>query len=189
MPDATFDDARLAALYDPLDPDRSDLDAYVALADELGARSVLDIGCGTGTFALILAARGCEVVGVDPARASVEVARSKPGAAAVRWVVGQTADVLPLQVDLVTMTANVAQVFTTEEAWREVLHAAHEALRPGGHLVLETRDPDRRAWEGWTRELTDHVTQVEGVGTGARLARGRGGRRRSGRAAGHLRLA
>ncbi len=62
------------------------------------------------------------------------------------------------------MTANVAQVFTTEDAWRGVLRAAHAALRPGGRLVLETRDPDRRAWEGWTRELTDHVTQVEGVG-------------------------
>ena len=164
MPDATFDDARLAALYDPLDPDRSDLDVYVALADELGARSVLDIGCGTGTFALLLAARGCDVVGVDPAGASVDVARAKPGADAVRWVVGEAAAALPLQVDLVTMTANVAQVFTTEDAWREVLGAAREALRPGGHVVLETRDPDRRAWEGWTRELTDHVTQVEGVG-------------------------
>ena len=91
MPDATFDDARLAALYDPLDPDRSDLDAYVALVDELGARSVLDIGCGTGVFALLLAARGCDVVGVDPAGASVDVARAKPGADAVRWVVGEAA--------------------------------------------------------------------------------------------------
>ena len=141
MPDATFDDPRLAALYDPLDPDRSDLDVYVALAQELGARSVLDVGCGTGTFALLLAARGCDVVGVDPARASVDVARAKPGADAVRWVVGEAAAALPLQVDLVTMTANVAQVFTTEDAWREVLHAAHEALRPGGHLAFETRDP------------------------------------------------
>jgi 2-polyprenyl-3-methyl-5-hydroxy-6-metoxy-1,4-benzoquinol methylase len=63
-----------------LDSDRSDLAAYAALGDEFSARSVLDIGCGTGTFACILAGRGVRVIGVDPARASLDVARAKPGA-------------------------------------------------------------------------------------------------------------
>ena len=58
MADAIFEERRLAEIYDPMDPDRSDLDAYVALAEGLGARSVLDIGCGTGTFACLLARRG-----------------------------------------------------------------------------------------------------------------------------------
>ena len=58
MADAIFEEPRLAEIYDPMDPDRSDLDAYVALAEEFGARSVLDIGCGTGTFACLLAGRG-----------------------------------------------------------------------------------------------------------------------------------
>ena len=56
MVDPIFADPRLASIYDVLDDDRSDLDAYVALVDELGARSVLDLGCGTGTFACLLAA-------------------------------------------------------------------------------------------------------------------------------------
>jgi 2-polyprenyl-3-methyl-5-hydroxy-6-metoxy-1,4-benzoquinol methylase len=53
-----FEHRRLAEICDPLDPDRSDLDGYLELAVRLGARSVLDIGCGTGTFACLLARRG-----------------------------------------------------------------------------------------------------------------------------------
>ena len=44
MADAIFEERRLAEIYDPLDPDRRDLDAYVAMAGEFGAMSVLDIG-------------------------------------------------------------------------------------------------------------------------------------------------
>ena len=46
---------RLAELYDPLDPDRGDLAPYAAIADEFDVVTVLDIGCGTGTFACLLA--------------------------------------------------------------------------------------------------------------------------------------
>lgn len=45
-----------------------------------------------------------------------------------------------------------------------MLTAAHDALRPAGHLVLETREVARRAWERWTREDSDGVTEVAGVG-------------------------
>ena len=88
MDDAIFQERRLAEIYDALDPDRSDLDAYAALADELGATSVLDIGCGTGTLACLLARRGKRVTGIDPAAASLDVARRKPGAGRVRWLEG-----------------------------------------------------------------------------------------------------
>jgi len=164
MPDAIFDDPRLAALYDPLDPDRSDLAAYVAIVDELGARSVLDVGCGTGTFACLLALRGVEVVGVDPAAASLDVARTKPGADRVRWLHGDATNLPPLRVDLATMTANVAQVFLTDEGWEATLRGVRDALAPAGHLVLETRVPARRAWEGWSGEATFTRVDVPGIG-------------------------
>ena len=164
MPDAVFDHPRLAAVYDDLDPDRSDLEPYVALVGELGARTVLDVGCGTGTFALMLARAGVEVIGVDPARASVEVAQDKPGAEPVTWIVGDATTLPPLQVDLVTMTANVAQVFLGDDDWTATLRGIHAALRPGGHLVFETRDPSRRAWEQWTREHTHQVVDIPGAG-------------------------
>ncbi|MGW7578300.1 class I SAM-dependent methyltransferase [Streptomyces sp. NPDC054765] len=165
MVDEGFRHPRLAAIHDPLDPDRSDLDVYVRMAEQLGARQVLDIGCGTGVFALLLAARGIEVVGVDPAQASVDVARAKPGSERVRWICGEATALPPLRADLATMTANVAQEIVDPRAWQQTLRAAYEALRPGGHLVCETRDPAKRAWEEWNREASYSVTEIAGVGT------------------------
>ncbi|MFJ3194611.1 class I SAM-dependent methyltransferase [Streptomyces griseoviridis] len=162
--DACFAEPRLAAIYDALDPDRTDLDAYLGMAREFGARRVLDIGCGTGVFALLLAGRGVEVVGVDPARASVDVARGKPGGERVRWCDGDATTLPPLRVDLATMTANVAQGIVDPVAWHGTLRAAHAALRPGGRLVFETRDPAGRAWERWNRADSETVTEVPGVG-------------------------
>jgi SAM-dependent methyltransferase len=164
MPDPIFDEPRLAAIYDPLDPDRGDLDAYDDLADELGVRSVLDIGCGTGSFACLLARRGLEVTGVDPATAMLAVARGKPGADGVRWIHGVAPDLPPLRVDLVTMTGNVAQVFLDDHDWAATLTAGHRALRPGGWLVFESRRPEREAWRTWTRDHSYQRREIDGVG-------------------------
>lgn len=162
--DRIFEEPRLAGVYDPLESDRRDLDAYVALVDELGARSVLDIGCGTGTFACRLAERGKEVIAIDPARASLDVARAKPGADRVRWLLGDTTTMPPMQVDLVTMTGNVAQVFLTDEEWRATLLAARRALRNDGFLVFEVRDPARTAWRYWNRPQSHRRVEIPGQG-------------------------
>jgi SAM-dependent methyltransferase len=166
MADALFEVPRLVAIYDVFDGDRGDLEVYAAMAAEFGARVVLDIGCGTGAFGCLLASRGFSVVGLDPAAASLDVARAKPFADQVRWLHGSVA-ALPalaagLRADLVTMTGNVAQVFLSDEEWLAVLRAAFAVLRPGGRLVFETRDPERRAWQSWDggRERA----QIPGVG-------------------------
>lgn len=164
MTDRAFTDPRLARLYDPLDPDRSDLNSYAAIVDELGARSVLDVGCGTGTFACLLARRGVDVVAVDPAAASVDIARGKPDAERVWWIDGDATTLPPLQVDLATMTANVAQVFLTDTAWAETLRGVRAALEPGGHLVVETRDPAWEAWRQWNPSDSLVGVDVDGIG-------------------------
>ena len=139
--DAHYEHPRLAQIYDAFDGPRVDLDVYVALVRELGAQHVLDVGCGTGTFACLLAQRDLDVVGLDPAAASLDVARSKPGADRVRWILGDATSLPPLQADLATMTGNVAQIFVTDEGWNEALGAIRQALRPGGYSRLRESDP------------------------------------------------
>jgi len=121
MADAIFEEPRLAAIYDAIDGNRADVDAYLAMVGEHGVRSVLDVGCGTGTFACLLASHGVDVIAVDPAVASIDVARRKPHADQVRWLVGNAMTLPPLAVDLATMTGNVAQVFLSDEEWLATL--------------------------------------------------------------------
>ncbi len=164
MPDAIFAHPRLAQVYDAFDGPRDDLPAYLAIAGELGADRVLDVGCGTGCLALLLAATGRKVTAADPAAASLEVARAKDGAAAVTWIQAGATGLPPAGADLAVMTGNVAQVFVTDDDWAQVLQAVRAALRPGGYLVFETRRPARRAWEEWAAEPGPVTCDVPGSG-------------------------
>ncbi|WP_032401913.1 class I SAM-dependent methyltransferase [Rhodococcoides fascians] len=164
MPDRMFEHPRLTAIYDALEGDRSDLDVYLSAAQDVDARDVLDIGCGTGALALLLASRGIAVTALDPAAGSLEVARRKPGAEQIRWVQGYAGDLPALQVDLVTMTGNVAQAIVDDDDWSLTLARIHDALRPDGCLVFETRIPARTAWTEWNRRDSFAVREIPGVG-------------------------
>jgi SAM-dependent methyltransferase len=151
-PDATFADPRQAVLYDFFNGDRSDLEAYVRIAHEVEAQRVVDVGCGTGSLAVRLAARGFSVTGVDPAVASLDVARAKPRGALVTWVHGDATSLVGIEAaDLAVMTGNVAQVFVADEDWYATLGAIRTCLRPGGWFVFETRRAEVRDWETWNR--------------------------------------
>jgi len=153
--DAIFEHPRLAAIYDALDADRGDLEAYLAIVDEFDARHVLDVGCGTGTFAPLLAARGIEVTGVDPAGGSLDVARAKPGAARVHWIHGDAGNLPPLRADLATMTGNVAQAIADPTDWDTTLRGIHG---PCGRAGVWCSKPEiRRTGPGWTGTARRHT--------------------------------
>ena len=164
MPISAADAKRIAELADPFEDERADLDVYAAMVDEFGATSVLDVGCGTGTLACRLSARGITVIATDPDLASVDIARAKPDGARVRWRVGDATTLPPLDVDIAFMTANVAQVFVTDDEWMATLVAIHRSLRRGGRLVFETRVPEREAWREWNRDNTYERLDVPGIG-------------------------
>lgn len=155
-----FRDARLAQLYDVAFPWSHDDDFFLAVVDQTPRARVLDLGCGTGRLALAMAAAGHIVTGVDPARASLEVAHFKPRADQVTWVEGTSAAVPDAAFDVAVMTSHVAQFFVEDAEWRSTLKDLRRALVPGSLLAFDTRDP---AVRGWEQSLDEAGFAVENV--------------------------
>jgi SAM-dependent methyltransferase len=102
---------------------------------------VLDAPCGDGRIAVRLAGLGCRVVGVDLSERFVARARERPGAEGVRFEVG---DLRALDADAAfDCVVNWFTSFGYFDAPtnRALLRAFRRALRPGGRLVLEQRNP------------------------------------------------
>lgn len=125
----------------------ADDDHYVRLAAE--APSVLDVGCGTGRLlaGVRAAGHGGRLVGLDPDRAALDVARRTEG---VERVEG-TAEAMTWRKELApaTMTGHAFQRLVTDEEVAASLRAVHRALVPGGRFAFEARNPAARAWERW----------------------------------------
>ncbi|MDR5764603.1 MULTISPECIES: bifunctional 2-polyprenyl-6-hydroxyphenol methylase/3-demethylubiquinol 3-O-methyltransferase UbiG [unclassified Caballeronia] len=154
-----YDDPRLVALYDVLNPFAADTAFYLALAQS--ARHVVDLGCGTGLLACELAKRGHRVTGIDPSPQMLRVARSRPDGDEVTWIEGD-ASALPFvgAADLLVMTGHVAQVFLDDDAFLATLKAARRAIGPGGAIAFESRHPAARAWDNWTRERSSRCVSA-----------------------------
>jgi 2-polyprenyl-3-methyl-5-hydroxy-6-metoxy-1,4-benzoquinol methylase len=154
MTDDPYGDEQLVELYDLDNPSGIDHDYFRALADELEATKIVDLGCGTGLLTRTLAKDGREVIGIDPSRTMLDYARRQPGSAAVTWIDGdatavdQTGDA-----DLVLSSGNTMMHISTDDH-PAVLASLAGALKPGGVVSFESRNPAGRAWEQWTREAT-----------------------------------
>jgi len=86
---AEFRDPRLVEVYDAECPWSRDDVFFLSIADRSPAVRVVDLGCGTGRLAIGMSAAGHTVTGVDPARASLDAARMKPGADRITWIEGR----------------------------------------------------------------------------------------------------
>jgi SAM-dependent methyltransferase len=144
-------DPRIVDLYDLDNPGGPDHDFYRDLADRLGARIIVDLGCGTGILTVSLATPGRTVLGVDPSPTMLEYARRRDGADHVRWLDGDSSAIDVRDADFVVMTGNVAQHILAA-GWPETLADVRRALRPGGVVAFESRNPADRAWADWAAE-------------------------------------
>ncbi len=163
MVDRLFEDAGLAALYDQFCPrgQRADFDFYLPLV--MSARSVLDVGCGTG--ALLQEARDAghvgRLCGLDPASGMLAQARKRPG---IAWILGDLASTgWDSEFDLIVMTGHAFQVLIEDDELRRSLAAIRSALTDDGRFVFETRNRLARAWDDWTPENPVEFADTEGV--------------------------
>ena len=113
----------------------------VALEGALG-RELLDIGGGTGNYALALRARGWDPLVVDLNHAMLARAEAK----GLRTLQADAA-ALPLPSDSADAVMLVSMLHHVPD-WRAALSEARRVLRPGGRLALM----------GWTREHMERVT-------------------------------
>lgn len=100
---------------------------------------VLEIGCGTGTTALKLAANACEILATDYSEEMIAIARAKARAAVVSNVHFRTCTVhnteLALESFDVVLAMNLLHLLGDIPAR---LGRIHELLRPGGLFISKT---------------------------------------------------
>ncbi len=102
---------------------------------------VLDLGAGTGTFAIMLAERGARVEALDGDHTVLALARAKPGAERVRWHEGRV-DALPLaDSSLDRVVCSLLLHHLSDEVKLATLREALRVLREGGRLHVADWGP------------------------------------------------
>jgi SAM-dependent methyltransferase len=117
-------------------PDRPWLGpAYALVLDRLAVGAgtdLLDVGCGSGRFCQLAAARGARVAGIDATPEFVAIARERTPAADVRLGDMQF---LPWDEDAFDVVTGFNAFFYAADIVAALREAAR-VLRPGGHIAL-----------------------------------------------------
>lgn len=147
-----FTNLLLVSAYDAMNSFGEDGDFWVREVEKLSPKTIIDLGCGTGLLTCELARRGYQMIGIEPAGAMLDIARTKSDAEKVEWIEGGYEKFEGLKADMVLMTSHVAQFFLKDIEWEEMLTAAHNALTPGGHIVFDSRTPIFPPYQTWPTE-------------------------------------
>lgn len=147
----------LAASYDRLtnDVDYSGVvDFYFRILEneKIEPRTAVDLACGTGSVALLLAKKGLRVTAVDMSEEMLCVAAQKAQEAetALRFVCQRLEKLhLPRGVDLATCALDSIDYITDPENCRQAIKRIYKALNPGGCFIFDVNTPEKlRAMDG-----------------------------------------
>ncbi len=135
-------------------------------AHPVTGRSVIDLACGTGTLALLMAERGWSVLGIDRSVAMLAEAGHKVAAVAPIDVQLMEADmrdfVVDSPVDLITCCYDSLNYLLTEDDLQHCFNAVARALLPGGLFCFDlvTDFFLQQYWQGIQRDEGDDWSQI-----------------------------
>ena len=121
------------------------------IEDELGVETVdslLEVGCGPGTWTALLAEKARQVTAIDLSPGMLEQARRAVPFARVEFI---NADAASFETDRQYDVAVSVRVLEYIPEWRAVVGKLGRLVRPGGRAVLITKTP-LSVWRGTGRE-------------------------------------
>ena len=141
----------LAASYDRLTNDISYEDTvafYRQILDreQLSVRTAVDLACGTGSVALLLARMGLQVIGVDMSEEMLCVAQQKAQSLEnPPLFVCQRLEQLQLArgVDLAVCALDSMNYITDPACCREAIGRIYRVLNPGGCFIFDVNTPEK----------------------------------------------
>jgi len=145
--EGVFDEDYLYFYEEILTPERTqeDVEKILELLEPAPGAEILDCPCGHGRIASVLADHGFRVTGLDASELFLERARADASerGVEVEYVHGDMRD-LPWRErfdGLVNWFTSFG--YFSDDENKAVLREFHDALRPGGRLVLETQSISR----------------------------------------------
>ena len=147
----------LAVSYDRLTNDvnyRETVDFYKQILEKerLKPRTAVDLACGTGSVAILLAQMGLRMIGVDMSEEMLCVASQKAqDMANPPLFVCQRLEQLhlPRAVDLAVCALDSLDYITDPQLCQQAICRIYKALNPGGCFIFDVNTPEKlRAMDG-----------------------------------------
>lgn len=138
-----------APVYDLTDSDRAPFIEFYSGLVTASTRSVLELGCGTGTVLIPIAARlveihgarGTRIAGIDESEAMIGIARDRDPA--IDWQIGDMrAPPISEEFDLIFCCFNTLQLLTRSADLSATFDAVRARLAEGGRFAFDLYRPN-----------------------------------------------
>ena len=145
----------LAVSYDRLTNDvdyKATVEFYQLILDREGLqpRTAVDLACGTGSVAWLLAEKGLCVTGVDMSAEMLTIAAQKEGENRPVFACQKLQELsLPKGVDLAVCVLDSLDYITEPADCRKAISRIYRVLNPGGCFIFDVNTPEKlRAMDG-----------------------------------------
>lgn len=165
-----FSNPRLVAIYDTVNAIDEYKDFYLELARRYDATTIIDIGCGSGLLTYEFSKQGHKLIAIEPSLPMIERTLERVYDSPIRFIhggvenldsLGALEEAKSLRADLAVMTGHVAQFFLDDDDWKAALKSIYKALKPGGHIAFECRNPAIQPWFKSSDDSGAHASHID----------------------------